>query len=250
MTLVAPNSASPRRRPFRGFTLIELLAVVGLIVILLGGFGLALRGRGGDGAALANAQKSLASLVGTARAQAGLHHTTARLLVYASQPPAADAGKFLRYLQVVREEPFGSGSWVAVGTPVLLPAPVCVVPPAPVPRTMVATGVTWTATAALGPASALLGPVAANVIGQSTLINGVQRGTAQPFGGTGGGQAYYLQFSPDGTVSGSGTNLKLALGTANLAANALPQFNNANAVRGLLVRKTGAVTFVGDANSF
>lgn len=238
-----------QRRSSLGFTLIELLAAVGLIVVLLAGLGFALKGRGGDGAALNNAQKALAGLVGTARAQAALHQTRSRLLIYASQPPAADAAKFLRYLQIVREEPYNSNSWVAACAPVFMPGMVCVVPPA-VPRTMVATGVNWTGTIALGPASSLLGPISVNVIGQSYLVNGAQRGVSQVFGGTGGGQAYYLEFSELGAVSGLGTNLKLALATANLSPNALPQFNNPNAVRGLLLRKSGAFTFVGDANSF
>ncbi len=244
-----PISSPPLLRAPRAFSLIELLVVIALIVALLAGVGLALKGRGSDGAALTNAQATLAGLVGTARAQAALHQTTTRLLVYASQPPAADAAKFLRYLQVVREDPFGSGSYVATGPAVTLPAPVCVVPPT-VPANLRVSGVIWTGTLALGPVSALLGPITANVIGQSTVLNGIQRGVPQLFGGTGGGQAYYMQFSPDGTATGSGTNLKLALSTAVLAANALPQFNNPNAVRGLLLRRSGAVSFVGDANSF
>ena len=46
-----------------GFTLIELLVVIGMIVILVGGVGMALAGRGDEGAALTTAQ----SLVGTDR---------------------------------------------------------------------------------------------------------------------------------------------------------------------------------------
>src|SRR5581483_3503981 len=107
------------------------------------GGALALSGRGGEGAALANAQGIVEGLVSSARAQAALNQTRARLLVYAQQPPNGDANKYLRYLQVVREEPASSNTWVATGDAVILPAPVCVVPPAPVPATHLNTGVTW-----------------------------------------------------------------------------------------------------------
>ena len=41
----------------------------------------------------------------------------------------------------------------------------------------------------------------------------------------------------------------VALGSAALTNN-IPQFTNSAAVRGLLVRPTGAVSFVNDASSF
>ena len=60
-----------------------------------------------------------------------------RLLIYAQQPPAAnaDAMKYLRALQVVRLDTLSNGqsAWVAVGDPEILPEPICVVPPSPVP---------------------------------------------------------------------------------------------------------------------
>ena len=53
-----------------GFTLIELLVVIGMIVILVGGVGMALAGRGDEGAALTTAQSLVSSMVGSTRAQA------------------------------------------------------------------------------------------------------------------------------------------------------------------------------------
>ena len=44
--------------------------------------------------------------------------------------------------------------------------------------------------------------------------------------------------------------ISLALATAVLNPNALPLFNNASSVRGLFVRKSGAVSLVNDATSF
>ena len=64
---------------------------MGVMVLLLGGVAIALSGRGGEGAALVNAQSLISGLVGTTRAQAALHQTNARLVVYAQMPPAGDA---------------------------------------------------------------------------------------------------------------------------------------------------------------
>ncbi|MSU47788.1 MAG: type II secretion system protein [Opitutus sp.] len=234
-----------------GFTLVELLVVTGLIVILVGGAAMALTGRGGEGAALANAQSLLSGLVGTTRAQAALHQTTARLIVYAQQPPAAnaDAAKYLRALQVLRQEtlPNGTTVWVAVGDPVTLPTPVCVVPPAPVAVNHLRSGVTWNNNVATGPVSVLTLATGFNYRGQSNA------NVSQFFGVQGlGGRIYYLEFGSDGTVSSNtSTNpTKIALTTAILGGNVLPQFNNANGVRGLFVRKSGAISLVNDSTGF
>ncbi len=237
-----------RCRPRGGFSLIELLVVIGVIVILVGLTAAALSGRGSEGAALANAQKVLSGLVSSARAQAALHQTNSRLVVYA-QPPGTttDAAKYLRTAIVLREEPFASNRWVASDDPVLLPAPVCVVPPSPVPTTHLRTGVTWNNNVATGPVSTLVRATGFSYFGSATA-------TARQFFGANGqtGTILYLQFAPDGTVSSNptGNPTKIALATAVLSPSALPQFNNAFGVRGLFVRRTGAVSLVNEATAF
>lgn len=233
------------------FTLIELLVVVGLIVLLLGGTAIALAGRGGDGAAMANSQSLLAGLVGAARAQAALHQTNARLIIYAQMPTGAtgDATKYLRSLQVVRQETLSTGApvWVAAGDPVTLPMPICVVPPAPVPTNHLNTGVAWNNNVATGPVSTLLTATAFNYRGQSTAT------TNQFFGAqNSNGRIHYLEFASDGTVSSntSGSPTKIAVAPAAITVGAVPKFVNANSVRGLFVRKSGAISMVDEATGF
>lgn len=226
----------------RAFTLLELLVAVSMIVVLVVVVGSGLAGRGSDGAALISAQNSLVSLVGATRAQAALHGSTARLLVYASPPPGGEADKYLRYLQVVRDVSAGStqSTWASAGHPVTLPAGVFVVPPAGITTTG---GFAWNLNTATGPISLFVNRTAVRLI-----VDG------QPFGGATGGLAFYIEYAPDGRVTpsfvGSTSSPKLAVSTAEAAANAVPRFNNANAVRGLLLRLSGAVSPVNDVNSF
>jgi len=237
------------------FTLIEVLVVIGLIVILVGGSAIALGGRGGEGVALTNAQSLVAGLVGSTRAQAALHQTSARLIVYAQIPPvanAADAAKYLRALQVVRQETLANGRtvWVAAGDPVTLPAPICVVPPSPVPTThlRLPAGQAWNNTVATGPVSTLTAATGFNYLGQSAATQ------AQFFGVNGqSGRILYLEMDQTGVVvspAPTSTPIKIALSTAILGTNTPPLFNNANGVRGLFVRKSGAISLVDDATGF
>lgn len=237
----------------RAFTLIEVLVVIGLIIILVGGIGLGLAGRGGEGASLVNAQSLVAGLVGATRAQAALHQTSARLIIYAQQPPGAnaDSNKYLRTLQVVRQEtlPTGRTIWVAAGDPVTLPAPICVVPPAPVPTNhlRLPAGQNWNNNVATGPVSTLVTATGFSYFGQSAA------NASQFFGAQNqSGRIHYLEFSSDGTVASnpSGNPTKIALATAILGINTPPLFNNAFGVRGLFVRKSGAVSLVDEATAF
>ena len=229
---------SQPERASRAFSLVELLVAIGIILALLAAFGIALTGRGSEGAALLSAQNTIQSLVGSTRAQAALHQTTARLLIYAAPPPAGDADKYLHFIQVVREEPFGSGTWTASGPAVTLPTGVFIVPPANVQTTG---GIAWNTNTISGPISLF--------VSRTAIAMTVDQ---QPFGGTTGRLAFYLEFTPDGrpTPSFATTPPKLAVATATPSITAAPAFNNTSAVRGLLLRASGAITRVNDANSF
>ncbi|MEO6246493.1 MAG: hypothetical protein ABIQ12_13750, partial [Opitutaceae bacterium] len=149
--------------------------------------------------------------------------------------------------------PQGVNTWVAAGDPVLLPIPICVVPPSPVATNHLNPGVAWNNNAATGPTSTFATQILTNF-----TLNGQSAGPGRPaagqlFGGTGGGRAYYLEFGPDGTVTSTPSNVpvtKIALATAVLTPGTVPKFNNAYGVRGLFVRKSGAVSLVDDATSF
>lgn len=239
------SGSAGSRRPVRAFTLIEVLVVIGVMVLVLGGVGVALSGRGGEGAALTNSQNIVAGMVAAARAQAALHQTNARLVIYYQQPPGGDAEKYLRSLVVVREEPYLSRRYTAAGEPVTLPVPICIVPPAPVPTTHLQAGVVWD-NRPTGPTSTLQIATGFNYGGQN------QNSVRQFFGTQGqSGRILYLEFAPDGTVtSTSSAATKIAVSTAELRGAALPRLTNASAVRGLFVRRSGGVSLVDQSTGF
>ncbi len=251
------RSLRPSRLPWpvaprRGYTLVELLVVIGVMVLLAGVGAMGLAGRGSSGAALSGAQSILAGMVASTRAQAALHQSPARLIIHAQQPPAAnalDAEMYLRCLQVIRREtlPNGQVVWVAAGPAVSLPTPICVVPPAPVPTNHLRSGVSWNNNAATGPVSTLLTATGFSYRGQSAAS------TNQFFDRQGqSGRIHYLEFGPDGTVvsNTTGNPTKIALTTAVLGGNSLPAFDSATTVRGLFIRRNGAVAMVDSATGF
>jgi hypothetical protein len=205
------------------------MVVVGIIGLIAAGLGVALGDSGGN--ALATGQTTLATLVATARAQAAVNQTEARLLIYGARPPSGDSEKYLRLLQVVRAEPAGSTNWVPVGAAVSLPRGIYVVPPST--SGLLAAGVAWPTN-----------PPLLSTLGNLISAN---QPTGTPFGTS---TAYWLEFKSDGTITQMvAPYIRLLVGTGALSNN-IPQFNNSGAVRGLLIRPTGAVTFVNDANSF
>jgi type II secretory pathway pseudopilin PulG len=213
--------------------LLELLVVVGLIALLAAGFGIALGDTGGN--ALASAQSTLATLAGSARAQAAVHQTEAVLAIYGTRPPTGDPDKYLRLLQVFRNSTPGAArpTWVATGSPAMLPRGVYVVPPST--AGLLASGVTWPSNPPL--VSTLRGPIA------------LTQPAGTPFGT--GATAFVVEFAADGTIAQIGAlpHARLVVATA-ARANNLPQFNNNGAVRGLILRPTGALTFVNQAIGF
>jgi hypothetical protein len=122
-----------------------------------------------------------------------------------------------------------------------------VVPPAPVPTNHLRSGVSWNNNAATGPVSTLLTATGFSYRGQSAAS------TNQFFDRQGqSGRIHYLEFGPDGTVvsNTTGNPTKIALTTAVLGGNALPAFDSATTVRGLFVRRNGAVAMVDSATGF
>lgn len=225
------RSIARRRTASAGFTLIELMIVIGLVVLLVAGLTLALGDTGGN--SLAGAQNVLSSLVNSARAQAAVNQTEARVVIYATRPPGGDAEKYLRLLQVFIANPEGSKTWAAVGQPVYLPRGVYVVPSAT--AGLLATGVVWPSNPQ--PVSKTLGTDGAPTTAQGN-----------PFFGA--SQVFYVEFQPDGSIKpASSPYTQIALATATLTNNT-PQFNNPGAIRGVLVRPNGAVSFVNDPASF
>lgn len=237
-----------------GFTLIELLMVAALVVVLVGVFAVTLGGRGGEGAALANAQDIVAGLVGSARAQAALHQTMARLVVQAEPAAgsATDASAYLRTLQVVRAalDSGGGAVWVASAMPVTLPEPVRVVPPAVMaagePRYNTAPG----GDGADSSNSRLDQDAAFHCFGSSHAPGAAS--VAQYFGAAGrSGRVLFLEFAPNGSLASNGSD-PFALLVLEIPPAGDPQQTVANraAVRGILVRRNGSVSRLDAAGGF
>ncbi len=209
------------------------MIVIGLIVIMIGGFGFALRDKAGS--SLTSAQNTLGALVGQARAQAALNQTEARLMIYATRPPGGDNLKYLRLLQVFVAATQGSTAfWVPVGSPTYLPNGVYLVPPTT--NGLLAAGVAWPTNPA--PISAPLG----------TAGNPNQPNGTAFFGAS---TVFFIEFKADGSLNPAASPYtKLVVTTGALGTNNLPAFNNANAVRGIRIRANGAISYVNEATGF
>ena len=220
------NSASDDLRQERGFTLIELLVVLAIIVAFAGVLGLGARDSGRSGIVLQSAQAQVASLLQGARAHAARHQVSTRLLVYATPPPAGDAQKYLRCLQIAAESAVGRDEWIAVGEPLLLPPTALVVPPV-MPGTHLAAGTLWPD----GPSAPL-----------SQLTEYAQC----VLSGTDFGRVYSIAFTPDGRLATSVGELVFAV--AQPSAYSFPRFSNPAAVRRITVRASGALQLSGDSH--
>lgn len=234
-SFVARCVTAARIRVVRAFTLLELMVVVGLIALLASGIGLALGDTGGS--SLATAQTTLATMLGSARAQAAVNQTDTVVAIYATRPPSGDPEKYLRLLQVFRDETPDGGqrTWRPVGQGAYLPRGVYVVPPTI--TGLLAAGTVWPST-----------PPLTSTLGTTNL----RQPNGTPFGGS--STTFVIQFAADGTIQ-IGTQV-LTQGQARLVvataarANNIPQFNKPDAVRGVLLRPTGAVTFVNERRAF
>lgn len=113
-----------RLRSAQAFTLIELLVVISIIAVLAGGVGVAMRGTNPD-ASLRAAQGSVLGALSSARGQAALSQVDARIIVQAD----INKDDFLRTVRVVIQNSASPGTWKQVGTDIVLPEGVYVVPP-------------------------------------------------------------------------------------------------------------------------
>ena len=118
------NTLNALRRRSSAFTLIELLVVIGLIALLAGGMGVAMKNKN-PGSGLRSAQSILVSLLSATRGQAALNQNNAMILVQANP----DQPNFLRSVKVVVETSSGTDIWQEMGGEVVLPEGIYVVPP-------------------------------------------------------------------------------------------------------------------------
>ena len=116
------NTPKFNRRRSSAFTLIELLVVIGLIALLAGGMGVAMKNKN-PGSGLRSAQSILVSLLSATRGQAALNQVNAMILVQADP----NLPNFLRSVKVVVQTT--TNSWTEVGGEVVLPEGIYVVPP-------------------------------------------------------------------------------------------------------------------------
>lgn len=205
----------------RAFSLIELLVVIGIIVLMIGALGLALRGGGGN-VALQSAQGTLGSLLSAARAQAAVNQQNAMLVV--DGDPAQDG--FLRTVHVAVQAANGTDwNFVSEAT---LPAGIFLVPGN---RTI--NGATCTAT---WPATRLstVGDPAAFVV-----ASGGVTGTYLLTGFT---------INSVGTPSTSGAKLIVSAGRRT-SAIALT-FDNQELIRGVALSAYGAPVLINNAAGF
>jgi prepilin-type N-terminal cleavage/methylation domain-containing protein len=201
------------------FTLVELLVVIGIIGVLAGGIGIALRNKN-PGTTLKAGQSTLVSVLSAARGQAALAQNNAMIIVEAGD---VQSPTFLRAIKLVVETSANSNEWQEVGSEVVLPEGIYVVPPqgAGVP-------VTLTDSASLGRSSSFfttpVGPV---------KING----------------AFYLKSQKITSLGGVTASGRMIVAVGNQSSATSINLDNKDATRGLVVSKYGIATLINDSAS-
>ncbi len=223
-------SSSHRRTA--AFTLIELLVVVGIIAVLAGIIGLALRG-GNPGTALQAGQSTLVSLLANARGQAALNQTNAMLIVDVTD---STNDNYLRAFQVVTESTTAPGTWQTTGDIVKLPQGIYMVPK---DTSGLSTAVKLTNSGGAWPAkrisTSLQDSTGVAITGLPVLGSGVT--------------PKYLRFKTY-TQFGTTTAGQIILAAGQRTDASTISISNAEAIRGVNLSKYGVATVVNEGASF
>ena len=217
----------------RAFTLIELMVVIGLIAVLAAGVGIAMKNKN-PGSGLRSAQSTLVSLLSSARGQSALNQVDAMILVQADPSNI----NYLRSVKVVVRTTSGLPNFQEVGSEVILPEGVYVVPPS-----TSATGVTLKSTSA----SRL----------SQFVVSGTIDGSTIGLSGTYYQSLYLTSLGGVATVGNSGAastqvvvkggRMLVSAGTQT-AASAWT-LDNDSAIRGFSVSKYGVASLISDSAS-
>ncbi len=217
----------------RGFTLIELLVVIGIIVLLLGSIGLALKGSNPSNA-LQTGQGIVSSMLNSARGQAILKQQNAGVFVNMNPPTPTNPNpdRYLRHLVVAVDTSAaqdGSG-WTPIDDGVTLPTGVYVVPKDTSPTTVF-----------YYPNAAAFAALNSSALSANTTLS-VNSSTAEPYA--------YFSITPLGTTSSGNIVLSTARSSPGAGNTTTLTFDNANNVRGISISPYGIATLINESASF
>jgi len=210
--------------------------VVAIIALVTGTAGWALSGGGGSGhASLALAQGTVSAVFQSARMQAMLKGTMARVIIASETSP--DVSRRLRFIGIVYGDLQKSGCWIAADDGVLLPEGVFFVPPQ-----------------ADGPAS--LPRSTCPVLPGTPLHMSVSYPDRHSVPGADSGQDWYVyQFGPDGLSQNPNARVVLAMGSIKgdgAITFLLENSGTGNSVplyTGFYLRRSGTLTLFNDEDA-